>query len=129
MEDLDQVGVDSPCPEEFEQSELFTSGIDPDEDKIIAPTWVTAEPGEYDETTDEEILKQHDPRSEKLYRLKREIAKDLGVIAEWQNAGPANPVELSDGTTKTFPEGSVCLQMEYDPKAPWGRYQRPEGSL
>ncbi|KAF2657709.1 hypothetical protein K491DRAFT_690780 [Lophiostoma macrostomum CBS 122681] len=128
-EDLDSVGVDYPCPEEFEQDEVYTSGLDTDEDRFLAPTWVTVEPGEYDETTDEEILKTCSPRFEKVYRLKPNIAKDLGFISRWIPAGTARPLTLSDGTTKTFAEGSVVLQMDYDPKAAWAGYQRPEGSL
>lgn len=128
-EDLDNVGGDYPLPEEFEQEELHTSGLDLVEDRFVAPTYVTVEPGEYEETTDPEVLKTLLPSPKKMYRLKPEIAKAHGLIPRWTVGSTAKPRTLLDGSTRTFPEGSLVLSMEYDKDHPWGSYKRPEGSL
>lgn len=128
-EDLGNCGVDFPVSEDYEQPTLHTSGIDPDEDKFIAPTWVTVEPGEYEETRDPEILKTFSPPREKMYRLKPEIARQHGLKPVWTLGSMARDREMDDGTTKTFPDGSIVLQLDYDLESDWQAYQKPEGSL
>ena len=131
-EDLDGLGVELPLTEDFEQEELATSGLDPDTDeKFFAPTWVELEPGEYEESSEPEILKTiSPPRHDKLYRINAEVGKANGLLSKaWFPAGTAKPLTLEDGSTKTFPEGSIVLLVYYDPEFAWPGYQRPEGSL
>ncbi|KAF2472548.1 uncharacterized protein BDR25DRAFT_302686 [Lindgomyces ingoldianus] len=128
-EDLSNVGVDLPIKEDFVQEELVTSGIDLEEFKYEQHCWITAEPGEYEEITDEEILETALPKTDKLYRLKEDIAKANGLLTRWTAGCDAESTQLPDGTTRAFPKGSLILQLRYNPDFPWPPYVRPEGSL
>lgn len=128
-EDLDNCGVDSPVTEDFEQPEIYTSGLDMREEQRHQDTWITAEPGEFEESTDEELRKNFMPRPDKVARLKEGVAEANGLLNRWMIPSPARPETLPDGSTKTFPEGSVVLQLRFDPDFDWPPYRRPEGSL
>ncbi|KAF2713901.1 hypothetical protein K504DRAFT_399506 [Pleomassaria siparia CBS 279.74] len=142
-EDLDNLDVDYPAPVDYTHSGLLESGIsndaDQDEDengehsspeKWLPPTWVILEPGEYEESTDAEVIATIVPRQEVLYRIKPEVAKAHGLKLRWTVAGKAKPVDLPDGTKKTFPDRSISLQADYDlDSIDWNAYKRPEGSL
>ncbi|KAF2181065.1 hypothetical protein K469DRAFT_713940 [Zopfia rhizophila CBS 207.26] len=117
QEDLGNCGVELPVTEEFEQPKICTSGINHDENRYQRPAWVTAEPGDFEEST------------ENLFRLKEDVAKSNGLLSGWTPASTAKEVTMRDGSIKTFPEGSVVLQVRYDPDYAWPSYRRPEGSL
>ncbi|KAI1413427.1 hypothetical protein F5Y13DRAFT_29648 [Hypoxylon sp. FL1857] len=130
QEDLGNCGVDLPVSEDYEQPEVWGSGgLDIGDFRKSQNAWVTAEPGEFEESTDEDMRKRFMPMPEKVGRLKDDVAKQIGVKTQWTICQKAGPKKLPDGTTKEFPEGSVVLQLKYDPDFPWPPYKWPEGSL
>jgi len=129
-EDMDQVDIPLPTPEQFDQEELHHSGLDPIGDRYISPTSVTATPDEIEESTDEEALRVHaPPRPNVVYRLKPDVARQHGLKSQWSLASQAKDIELPDGTVLKFSEGSKVLNVAYDPETAVPKYQKPEGSL
>ncbi|KAF4454413.1 hypothetical protein F53441_3039 [Fusarium austroafricanum] len=129
-EDLDNAGVELPLTNDFHQPELNDcGGIDFYEEQSRQDTWVTAEPGEFEESTDPENLNNFMPRPDKVARLKEEVARSVGIVPRWAIPSEAGPVENDDGTQIEFPEGSVVLQQAYNPDHPWPEASWPEGSL
>ncbi|KAI1102122.1 hypothetical protein F4804DRAFT_277057 [Jackrogersella minutella] len=130
QEDLDSCGVDFPAKECFEQSEVYDcGGLDVAAERHTQNAWATAEPGEFEVSTDEALRKNFAPMPDRVGRLKEDIAKQAGLRSDWTFCGGAGPRDLPDGTKKEFPEGSVTLQLYYDPDFPWPPYKWPEGSL
>ncbi|KAI0114275.1 hypothetical protein F4776DRAFT_638962 [Hypoxylon sp. NC0597] len=130
QEDLGNCGVDLPAPEDYEQPEVWGSGgLDIGDFRNSQNAWVTAEPGEFEESTDESLRKTYSPMPDRVARLKDDVAKQIGVKSRWTICQKAQPKKLPDGTTKEFPEGSVVLQLTYDPDFSWPPYKWPEGSL
>ncbi|KAI1139204.1 hypothetical protein F5Y05DRAFT_341302 [Hypoxylon sp. FL0543] len=130
QEDLGNCGVDLPAQEGFAQPEVWDSGgLDIGDFRKSQDAWVTAEPGEFEVSTDEDKRGMFAPMPERVGRLNDDVASRIGVKSRWTIAQKAQPRKLPDGTTKEFPEGSVVLQVTYDPDFPWPPYKWPEGSL
>lgn len=130
MEDLDNCGAELPLVEGYEQETVSDcGGLDMKEQERCQPVWLTAEPGEFEESTDSALRDNFRPRPEKVARLLAKVAEENGIVANWTIPSPAGPRKLPDGTEKTFPEGSVVLQHKWDPDFPWPKYKWPEGSL
>jgi hypothetical protein len=127
-EDLSNCDVDFPLKESFKQPTIACEDDD-GEEWWFTDVWVTAEPGEFETSTDKKILSNFAPRPKKVARLKQDIAKKSGLTNPWTFMGKADAVEMPDGSKKTFPKGSVTLQVEYVPDFPWPEYKWPEGSL
>ncbi|WXC56113.1 hypothetical protein SNK03_002050 [Fusarium graminearum] len=129
-EDLDNCAVDLPLTNDFDQPDLHDcGGFDWVEQQKHQDTWVTAEPGEYEESTDDERRDNYMPRPEKVARLNEDVAQSIGLVSSWAIPSQAETIEFDDGTKKEFPPGSVVLQQRYDPDFAWPEYQWPEESL
>lgn len=129
-EDLDNCAVDLPLTNDFDQPDLHDcGGFDWVEQQKHQDTWVTAEPGEYEESTDDERRDNYMPRPGKVARLNEDVAQSIGLVSSWAIPSQAETIEFDDGTKKEFPPGSVVLQQRYDPDFAWPEYQWPEGSL
>lgn len=129
-EDLENAGVEGPVKNDFVQPEVSDCGeMDMKEQQRHQAVQVTAEPGEFEETSDHALLETVSPQPEKLARLKDEIARAAGLLASWTLISKARPVNMPDGSQKTFPAGGIVLQQNYDPDFPWPEYKWPEGSL
>lgn len=129
-EDLQAAGVEEPLKNDFVQPEVSDcGGMDMREQQREQAVDVTAGPGEFEESRDPALLENFLPRPEKLGKLRDEAARSAGLLAAWTWVGEAEPVDMPDGSQKTFPEGSVVLQQKYDPDFPWPEYKWPEGSL
>ncbi|OBS27873.1 hypothetical protein FPOA_01815 [Fusarium poae] len=129
-EDLDNCGVNTLLTNDFHQPDLCDcGGFDWVDQQKYQNAWVTAEPGEYEESTDDELRNNFMPRPRKVARLKEDVARSVGLVSSWTIPGKAKAIENEDGTKKEFPPGSVVLQQRYDPDFPWPEYQWPEGSL
>ncbi|KAK1853350.1 hypothetical protein CCHR01_03977 [Colletotrichum chrysophilum] len=130
MEDLDNCGVEMPLTGDYEQSTISNcGGMDMEEQQSHQQLWFTAEPGEFEESTDPNHLDNFRPRPEKVAKLYENLAKEDGIVAHWTIPSPARSVKLPDGSKKTFPEGSIILQHTWNPQFPWPEYKWPEGSL
>ncbi|TEA16098.1 hypothetical protein C8034_v000672 [Colletotrichum sidae] len=128
--DLNHCGVHLPLTKYFHQERVSNcGGLNVKAAARHQPLWLTAEPGEFDESTDPDLLKTFVPRPEKAARLCDSLAREHGVIPQWTVPFAANPMTLPDGTEKTFPRGTVRLQQVWDPDFPWPEYKWPEGSL
>ncbi|KAK3311551.1 uncharacterized protein B0T15DRAFT_521844 [Chaetomium strumarium] len=129
VEDLGNCGVDYPVKEDFAQPEVYCcGGLDMVKQQYHQPVWVTAVPGEFEESTGDELRKNFLPRPEKLARLKEGVAEDAGLVNQWTIPTKARSVTMPDGSVKEFPEGSVVLQLLWNPDFPWPEYKWPEGS-
>lgn len=129
-EDLENCGVEMPLRNDFEQPEVSDcGGLDMREELWSHDVWVTAEPGEYDESTDKNLRDNFSPRPDKVARLKESVAKSAGLVNDWTFIDDARDVELPDGTTKKLPKGSIVLQLKYNPEFPRPAYKWPKGSL
>lgn len=128
-EDMDQVNIPYPTPQDFDQKEIFTTEFDYIRDRYICPTWVTATPDEMEETHDPDELNRFRPRFDVLYRLKPDVARANGLKVKWIPCSDARNVALPDETVLNFPKGSKLLQCQYDTETAVPRYSRPEGSL
>ncbi|KAI8964154.1 hypothetical protein F5Y11DRAFT_316778 [Daldinia sp. FL1419] len=130
-EDLIDCGVDTPVRESFTQPKVHSCG----HEDVIEPLrythyrFITAEPDEFEESTDEEVLAKMAPRPDVAYRLKGDTASKLGVRNDWVDGEKTERRALPDGTVKEFPIGSVTLSMKIDPDFAWPAYKWPEGSL
>ncbi|WZH39189.1 hypothetical protein QYS62_000097 [Fusarium acuminatum] len=130
FEDLDNCGVDSPITNDFKQPELDDcGGMDFEDQQWYQDVWVTAEPGEFEESTDPKHLDNFSPRPDKVARLKKDVAQAVGIVSDWTFIGDAEPIDLDNGEKKEFPPGSVVLQQRYNPDFAWPEYKWPEGSL
>ncbi|PSN74047.1 FAD-binding domain-containing protein [Corynespora cassiicola Philippines] len=122
-EDLDILGVGYPTLEDYDQGEVYATRQkygegDGGGDFEATAAHVTAEPGEYEETTDLAILSTCIPLPNKLYCLKPDVARENRLQSQWTpriNASAGREVTLPDGTRKTFPEGSLLLKVNYAP--------------
>jgi hypothetical protein len=128
-EDMDRVDIPYPTPEQFDQEEVFKSGFDYIKDRYLGPTWVIAAPDEIESSTDPDDLENFAPKPDIVWRLKEEVAKQNGLESRWTFGNETRDVNLPNGTKKTFPEGSMSLQCDYDPETSIPTYERPEGSL
>ncbi|KAL6849606.1 hypothetical protein ACO1O0_009147 [Amphichorda felina] len=129
-EDLVNCGVDLSLVNDFEQPDVWDcGGLDMEDEEWHQDVWVTAEPGEYEESTDKKLRENYLPAPDKVARLKEGVAEEVGLVNSWSLVDDAENVELADGTTKTFPKGSVVLKFRYNPEFPRPRAQWPEGSL
>ncbi|SCN92107.1 uncharacterized protein FFNC_08669 [Fusarium fujikuroi] len=130
LEDLDHAGVERPLKNDFWQPEVNDcGGLDMKEQQWDQVVDVTAEPGEFTETRDKTLLENFSPQPKVLGKLKDKVAKAAGLIASWTFINEAEPIDMPDGSQKTFPVGSVLLQQAYNPEAPWPKYKWPKGSL
>jgi hypothetical protein len=116
-ENMDEVDIPYPTPEDFDQDEPYASGMDFIGDRYLNPTWVTAAPDEMDETNDYNERDRFVPRPDVVYRLKAEVARANGLSHRWTVG--------TDAETK----GSRVLQLNYDPEHVVPHYERPDGSL
>lgn len=116
-ENMDQVDIPYPTPEDFDQDEPYCSGNDYIGDRYLNPTWVTAAPEEMDATTDYGERHNFLPPPDVVYRLNAEVARANGLAHSWSIG------------SDTFPEGHKVLQLMYDPENVVPEYHRPEGSL
>ena len=129
-EDLDYAEVERPLRNDFWQPEVSDcGGLDMVDQQRYQDVEVTAEPGEFEESREKELLDNLSPRPDKVGKLKDEVARAAGILASWTFIGDADPVDLPDGSQKTFPAGSVRLQHTYDPDFLWPEYRWTEGSL
>lgn len=87
-----------------------------------------AEPGDYEQRTEEKINMMGLPVSEVVARLKPEVATKHGVISEWTWFRSVSEYKCDNGTVVTFPEGSIWLNVVFDPEFDWPEYTWPEGS-
>ncbi|KAF4989052.1 hypothetical protein FGRMN_9382 [Fusarium graminum] len=127
---LDVCGVEMPITNDFHQPELDDNGgVDFKEEQWHQDAWVTAEPGEFEESTDAEHLDNFSPRPEKVARLKKHVAQAVGLVSEWAIPDEAETIDLGGGKKKKFSPGSVVLQQRYNPDFAWPKYKWPEGSL
>lgn len=127
VEALGGCDVDYPVPENFEQLEIYDTGVDIDEEMAeISPTWVAALPDEIEESTAMEHREKFAPDvPEKVVRLKKNVAAAHGLVSDW--CIPVAPVrERAEG--REYPEDCVELQVTFD-QEDWPPYQRLEGSL
>ncbi|KAI4645955.1 hypothetical protein J4E93_005534 [Alternaria ventricosa] len=129
-EDLDNAEVERPLKNDFFQPLVSDcGGMDMREQQRDQDVEVTAEPDEFEETREKALLANFSPQPDKLGKLKDEVARAAGLLAAWTFVDEAQPVDMPDGSQKTFPAGSVVLQQKYDPDFPWPGYKWPEGSL
>lgn len=128
-EDMDQVDIPYPTPENFDQNTVLKTGFDYIEDRFLSPTWVTATPDEMDQTTDGHVLDKFMPRPDIAYRLKPDVAHSHGLKCSWKLGSTAKDIQLPDGTILKFPEGSKVLQLDYDPETAVPKYEKLDGSL
>ncbi|KAL7619556.1 hypothetical protein AAE478_010096 [Parahypoxylon ruwenzoriense] len=129
-EDLDNCGVELPAGEDYEQPEVWDSGgLDMEKERYAQDAWVVAEPGEYEESADEELRRGFLPVPEKVARLREGVAPRVGLVNRWTIPSAARRRRMPDGSMREFPEGSVVLQLRYDPDFSWPPYKWPEGSL
>ncbi|RGP74499.1 hypothetical protein FLONG3_6058 [Fusarium longipes] len=130
IEDLANIGMEWPIVNDFSQPDVYDcGGFDWVDQQKHQNAWVTAEPGEYEESTDDELVGNYLPRPGRVARLKEEVARNIGLVSSWTIPSEAQPIKHDDGTMKEFPPGSVVLQQRYDPDFPWPEYKWPEGSL
>ncbi|GKU12014.1 hypothetical protein FLAG1_11524 [Fusarium langsethiae] len=129
-EDLENAGVEGRVKNDFVQPEVSDcGGMDMKEQQRDQAVEVTVEPGDFEETRDKDILKRFSPQPKKLAKVKDDVARATGILPSWTWIQKPEPVEMPDGSEKTFPKGSVTLQQHYDPDFDWPEYKWPDGSL
>jgi hypothetical protein len=129
-EDLCNAGVEGPFKNDFLQPNVSDcGGMDMKDQQRYQDVYVTAELGEYEETREKSFLQNFAPQPDKLGRVKDDVARAAGILAQWAFIQEAASVEMDDGLQKRFPAGSVVLQQRYDPDFAWPEYSWPEGSL
>ncbi|KAL7815617.1 hypothetical protein V8C26DRAFT_402202 [Trichoderma gracile] len=129
QEDLGNCGVEFPVKEGFEQPKLFDYKLDMHKDQYRQPVWIRAEPGEYEINKGGEQMGDYVAPPNSYARLKDGVAEAVGVVNDWTTYYPSGPFPYSDGTKKEFPEGTMVLQLKWNPDFPWPPYKWPEGSL
>lgn len=128
-EDLGNCGVEFPVKEGYEQPKVFDYKTDMHKEQYRQPTWVRAEPHEYEVNKGGEEFGTYVAPPNTLARLKDGIAEQSGVLNDWVTPYPAGPFPMPDGTKKEFPEGTMVLQLRLNPDFPWPPFKWPEGSL
>lgn len=127
QEDLTNLDVDFPVDVGYEVNEVDDcGGLDMMEQRYGKDTLVIAYPGEFEESTDEAHRKNYMPRPDKVARLKEGLAETVGLVNRWTIPGTAQARNAPEGG---FPEGSISLQLSFDPDFNWPEYKWPEGSL
>ncbi|KAJ4854365.1 uncharacterized protein T069G_11344 [Trichoderma breve] len=129
QEDLDNCGVKFPVKAGFEQPKVYDFDMDMQKDQYRQPVWVRAEPGEYEINKGGEVMGDYIAPPNMYARLKDGVAEAVGVINDWTMFQPTGPFRMSDGTKKEFPEGTMVLQLKWNPDFAWPPYKWPEGSL
>ncbi|RFU79369.1 hypothetical protein TARUN_2824 [Trichoderma arundinaceum] len=129
QEDLGNCGVDFPVKEGFEQLKVFDYEMDMRKEEYRLPVWIRAEPGEYEVNKGGEELGDYIAPPNSYARLKDGLGDEIGIVNDWTTFYPSGPFPMSDGTKKEFPEGTMVLQLKYNPDFPWPAYKWPEGSL
>ncbi|KAI1476084.1 hypothetical protein F4774DRAFT_421091 [Daldinia eschscholtzii] len=128
--DLDYCGVKTPVQENFKQPKVNRcDGMDLQPLRQEQTMLIMAEPGDFEKSTDEEVLKGLVPPPDVAYRLKEEVAREFGVLNQWVDGIETQSREQPDGTVKEFPKGTVRLQLKPDPNVSWPPYKWPDGSL
>ncbi|KAF1850316.1 uncharacterized protein K460DRAFT_382070 [Cucurbitaria berberidis CBS 394.84] len=107
-EDMDEVDIDYPTPENFEQDTLFKTGSDYIKERFINPTWVTATPDEIEETTDGQVLDTFMPRPDIAYRLRPQVARQHGLKSRWTLGSAARDVKRPDGAPSHVDNPTSC---------------------
>ncbi|EHK19713.1 uncharacterized protein TRIVIDRAFT_181465 [Trichoderma virens Gv29-8] len=128
-ENLGNCGVRYPVKPGFEQPKVLDYETDMQKDQYRSPAWIRAEPGEYEFNKGGEELGDYIAPPNSYARLKDGVAETVGVINDWVNYYESGPFPMSDGTEKQFPEGTMVLQLKWDPDFAWPAYKWPEGSL
>ena len=129
QEDLGNCGVEFPVKEGFEQPKVFDYNLDMQKEQYRQPVWIRAEPGEYETNKGGEQLGDYIAPPNSYARLKDGVAEAVGVVNDWTTYYPSGPFPFRDGTKKEFPEGTMVLQLKWNPDFPWPPYKWPEGSL
>ncbi|KAM6478595.1 hypothetical protein HDV62DRAFT_382720 [Trichoderma sp. SZMC 28011] len=129
QEDLGNCGVKFPVKAGFEQPKVYDLDMDMQKDQYRQPVWVRAEPSEYEINKGGEVMGDYIAPPNTYARLKNGVAEAVGVINDWTMFQPTGPFRMSDGTKKEFPEGTMVLQLKWNPDFPWPPYKWPEGSL
>ncbi|KAM0260142.1 hypothetical protein ACHAQJ_002907 [Trichoderma viride] len=129
QEDLGNCGVEYPVKEGFEQPKVYDLEMDMQREQYRQPTWIWAEPHEYELNKGGEEFGNYIAPPNSYARLNDGLAEELGIVNYWTTFYPAGPFPMSDGTKKEFPEGTMVLQLKYNPDFPWPPYKWPEGSL
>ncbi|KAI0202799.1 hypothetical protein F4808DRAFT_419912 [Astrocystis sublimbata] len=131
-EDLCNLDVELPVDVNYEvHGADDNGGLDMDDERYSKIAQVIAEPGEYEESTDLELREANFPIPDRVVRLREGLNESIGLENEWGivHNENATTIELPDGTEKHFPEGSIELDLHFNPEFNWPAYQWPEGSL
>lgn len=129
-EDLGNCGVDYPVKEGYEQPEIHDfDDMDMQKMQYQQPTWVRAEPHEFEYNEGGEKFGDYVAPPKTMARLKDEVAEAAGVLNNWVKPHPAGPLQMANGKMKEFPEGTMVLQLKLNPDFPWPPFKWPEGSL
>jgi hypothetical protein len=82
-EDLDNAGVDRPLNNDFLQPDVSDcGGMDMKEQSKYQDVEVMAEQGEFEETREKALLGNFSPQPDELGKLKDEIARAAGILAQ-----------------------------------------------
>jgi hypothetical protein len=129
QEDLDNCGVEYPAKEGYEQPKVYDYKSDMQRAQYQQPTWIRAEPHEYELNKGGEEFGNYIAPPNTYARLKDGLAEEMGIVNSWTTFYPSGPFPMPNGTKKEFPEGTMVLQLKYNPDFPWPPYKWPEGSL
>ncbi|KAM0445348.1 hypothetical protein ACHAPV_002732 [Trichoderma viride] len=129
QEDLGNCGVEFPVKEGYQQPKVLDYDMDMHKAEYRQPTWVNAEPHEFEYNKGGEKFGDYVAPPRTLARLKDEVAEAAGVLNDWVTPHPAWPLRMSNGKMKEFPEGTMVLQLKINPDFPWPPFKWPEGSL
>lgn len=129
QEQLPDCGVEFPVKEGCEQPKVFDYDMDMHKEQYGQPTWVNAEPHEFEYNKGGEKFGDYVAPPRTLARLKDEVAEATGVLNDWVTPYPAGPLGMSNGKMKEFPEGTMVLQLKINPDFPWPPFKWPRGSL
>ncbi|KAL7946970.1 hypothetical protein V8C42DRAFT_319303 [Trichoderma barbatum] len=129
QENLGNCGVEYPVKVGFEQPNVFDFKTDMHKDQYCRAVWIRAEPDEYEINKGGEELGDYIAPPGAYARLKDGVAERAGLLNYWTDYQPTGPFPMSDGTKKEFPEGTMILQLKWNPDFPWPPYRWPEGSL
>ncbi|TIA09410.1 hypothetical protein D6C81_08721 [Aureobasidium pullulans] len=118
-EDITPLRLDS------EQSQPL--GADDDEEELWGTdeVEVVAEHGEYETTTDPEILSNMGSSPLKAVRLVPAIAQQENLISDWTWSENVREISTPDGGRQRLPARSIRLAARFDPQVPRLRYEWP----
>ncbi|KAI8635558.1 hypothetical protein F5Y19DRAFT_482736 [Xylariaceae sp. FL1651] len=85
-----------------------------EEHRRKGPVEVVAYPGEFEESTDEELCKSFPGVPARIARLKKGIAEGAGLQNAWATPIPVREIKIARSHVK-FPEGCVKLHLKFDP--------------